>query len=126
MLNKASRGAFMELLEIYCSESELAWLLRSKRKKPTSVLRQLKAVTLEPQTLPSYVKTEFWDDDDTDEEAEQESQLLDYELAKAKAQLASVANWEKSVQRHRLAPLQQHNKKSSHHVSALAQRGMRE
>ncbi len=116
----------MELLEIYCSESELAWLLRSKRKTPTSVLRQLKAVTLEPQALPSYVKTEFWDDDDTDAEAEQESQLLDYELAKAKAQLASVANWEKSVQRHRLAPLQQHNKKSSHHVGAIAQRGMRD
>ena len=115
----------MQLLEIYCSESELAWLLQSKRKKPTSVLQQLKTVTLEPQTLPSYVKAEFWDDDDTDAEAEQESQLLDYELAKANARLASVARWEKSVQRHRLAPLQ-HDKKSSHHVGALAQRGMRE
>lgn len=115
----------MELLEIYCSESELAWLLRSKRKKPASSLQQLKTLTLEPQWIPSYVKAEFWDDDDTDAEAEQESQLLDYELAKAKARLASVASWEKRVQRHRLAPLRQHDKQSSHHVSALAQKGMR-
>ncbi len=116
----------MELLEIYCSQSELAWLFKLKRKKPTSALRQLQAATLNPQSIPSYLQTEFWDDDDTDEEAEQEAQLLDYELAKAKARLAHVDSWEKTVQRHRLNPLQLHDKRSSHHVSALALRGMRE
>lgn len=116
----------MELLEIYCSESELAWLFKLKRKKPTSALRQLQAATLKPQTLPSYARREFWDDDDTDAEAEQESQLLDYELAKAKARLAHVDSWEKTMQRHRLNPSQLHDKQSSHHVSALALRRMRE
>jgi len=115
----------MELQEVYCSESELAWLFKLRQKKPASALRQLQAATLKPQTLPSYAQTEFWDDGDTDAEAEQEAQLLDYELVKAKARLAHVDSWEKTVQRSRLAPSQLHDKQSSTHVSALARRGRR-
>ncbi len=95
----------MDLFEIYCSESELSQLFRARRKKPISVLRQLKAATLDSQSIPSYATTEFWDDEDTEAEAGQEAQLLDYELAKARAQLARATKWEKSVQRQRAEPI---------------------
>ena len=89
----------MDLFEIYCSERELAGLFRAKRRKPVSALRALKSAALNPQSIPSYLQTEFWDEDDSEQEAEQEARLLDYELARAKAHLAKVARWERDIQR---------------------------
>jgi hypothetical protein len=89
----------MDLFEIYCSDRELAGLFRAKRRKPVSVLRALKSAALNPQSIPSYLQTEFWDEDDSEQEAEQEARLLDYELARAKAHLAKVARWEKDIER---------------------------
>ena len=89
----------MDLFEIYCSERELAGLFRAKRRKPVSALRALKSAALNPQSIPSYLQTEFWDEDDSEQEAEQEARLLDYELARAKAHLAKVAQWERDIER---------------------------
>ena len=88
----------MDLFEIYCSERELAGLFRAKRRKPVSALRALKSAAINPQSIPSYLQTEFWDEDDSEREAEQEARLLDYELARAKAHLAKVAHWERDIQ----------------------------
>jgi hypothetical protein len=89
----------MDLFEIYCSERELAGLFRAKRRKPVSALRALKSAALNPQSIPSYLQTDFWDEDDSEQEAEQEARLLDYELARAKAHLAKVVRWERDIQR---------------------------
>ena len=89
----------MDLFEIYCSESELTGLFRAKRRKPVPTLRALKSAALNPQSIPSYLQTEFWDEDDSEQEAEQEARLLDYELARAKAHLAKVVRSERDIQR---------------------------
>ena len=89
----------MDLFEIYCSERELAGLFRAKRRKPVSALRALKSAAINPSSIPSYLQTEFWDEDDSEQEAEQEARLLDYELARAKAHLSKVARWERDIQR---------------------------
>jgi len=89
----------MDLVEIYCSDSELRKLFHAKRGKPVSALRALKSAAINPQSIPSYLQTEFWDEDDSEREAEQEARLLDYELARAKAHLSKVARWERDIQR---------------------------
>ena len=89
----------MDLFEIYCSERELAGLFRAKHRKPVSALRALKSAAINPQSIPSYLQTEFWDEDDSEQEAEQEARLLDYELARAKSHLSKVARWERDIQR---------------------------
>ena len=89
----------MDLFEIYCSERELDKLFHAKRSKPVSALRALKSAAINPQSIPSYLQTEFWDEDDSEREAEQEARWLDYELTRAKAHLAKVSQWEWDIQR---------------------------
>ena len=89
----------MDLFEIYCSERELQKLFHAKHGKLVSALQALKSAALNPQSIPSYLQTEFWDEDDSEREAEQEARLLDYELARAKAHLSKVAQWERDIER---------------------------
>ena len=89
----------MDLFEIYCSDHELRKLFYARRGQPVSALRALKSAAINPQSIPSYLQTEFWDENDSEREAEQEARLLDYELARAKAHLAKVARWEMDIER---------------------------
>ena len=88
----------MELFEIYCSERELDKLFHAKRSKPVSALRALKSAAIDPSSIPGYLQTESWDEDDSEREAEQEARWLDYELTRAKAHLNKVGRWERDIQ----------------------------
>ena len=47
----------MDLVEIYCSDSELRKLFHAKRGKPVSALRALKSAAINPQSIPSYLQS---------------------------------------------------------------------